>query len=88
MILFFIRVFRIKRKKGELTRNHFAETLVQTFGISTLLGGILTNFNYFFAMLCSEVLIASESLIYSSFAFGIMDMLLVLYFFYCPLPDN
>ena len=88
MVLLLIRGLRIKRKKGELSKNHFAETLVQTFGISTLIGLFVTHLNYFVTMLCSsEPLIATESLIYSSFAFGIMDILLVIYFFYYPLPE-
>jgi hypothetical protein len=88
MLLLAVRALRIKRKKGELTKNHFAETLVQTFGISTLLGLFMTNLNYFLSMLfCTEPLIATESLIYSSVAFGIMDLLLVIYFFYYPLPE-
>ncbi len=88
MVLFVLRAYRIKRKKGELSKNHFAETLVQTFGLSTLIGLFLTNLNYFSTMLLySEPLIATESLIYSSFAFGIMDLFLVVYFFYYPLPE-
>jgi uncharacterized membrane protein YesL len=83
-----IRTFRIKRKKRKLSQKHFAETLVQTFGMSTLLGLFMTNLNYFLAMVLSEApLIATESLIYSSLAFGIMDLLLVIYFFYYPLPN-
>lgn len=83
-----IRVLRIKRKKRKLSQKHFAETLVQTFGMSTLLGLFLTNLDYFLAMiLFPGPLIATESLIYSSLAFGIMDLLLVIYFFYYPLPD-
>lgn len=83
-----IRALRIKRKKKELSQKHFAESLVQTFGMSTLLGLFMTNLNYFLAMVLSnEPLIATESLIYSSLAFGVMDLLLVIYFFYYPLPD-
>jgi uncharacterized membrane protein YesL len=83
-----IRAHRIKRKKRKLSQKHFAETLVQTFGMSTLLGLFMTNLDYFLAMiLFQQPLIATESLIYSSLAFGIMDLLLVIYFFYYPLPD-
>jgi len=88
IVLFLIRAVRIKRKKGELTKSHFAETLLQSFSLSTLTGLFVTNLNYFVSMLFhSEPLIATESLIYSSLAFGIMDLLLVIYFFYYPLPD-
>ena len=88
MLLLLIRVARIKHRKGELSKSHFAETLVQTFGISTLVGLFATNLGYFFAMFySSEPLIATEAMIYSSLAFGIMDLLLVIYFFYYPLPE-
>jgi len=87
LMLFIIKVIRIKRKKGKLTKNHFAETLLQSFSLSTLTGLFLTNLNYFVAMLfSSEPLIATESLIYSSLAFGILNLLLVIYYFYYPLP--
>ena len=88
IILLLIRAVRIKHRKGELSKSHFAETLVQTFGLSTLIGLFATNLDYFLTMLCfSEPQIATESLIYSSLAFGIMDLLLVIYFFYYPLPE-
>lgn len=88
LVLFFIKALRIRTKKGELSQNHFAETLLQTFGLSTLIGLFFTNFNFFCTMLLSsEPLIATESLIYSSFALGVMNLLLVVYFFYYPLPD-
>jgi hypothetical protein len=87
-VLFVVKSLRIKRKRKELSQKNFAETLVQTFGISTLLGLFLTNLDFFLDMvLFQEPLIATESLIYSSLAFGIMDLLLVVYFFYYPLPD-
>lgn len=86
--LFAMRAFRIKRKKKRLSQKHFAETLVQTFGMSTLLGLFMTNLDYFLGMILFQRLqIANESLIYSSFAFGIMDLFLVVYFFYYPLPN-
>jgi hypothetical protein len=87
VILFIIKALRIKRKKGKLSQKHFAETLIQSFSISTLFGLLMTNLDYFVSMILSqEPLVATESLVYSSLAFGIMDLLLVIYFFYYPLP--
>ena len=88
MTLFVIRICRIKRKKSELSRIHFAESLLQSFGVSTLLGGLVTSIDCFILMFVNhQPIVVTESVIYSSLAFGIISLCLVIYFFYYPLPD-